>query len=379
MKKALFYIFVLVFLLILPIYSSASDVKNEIYDSIEEEIKDFENTLPDYVLNYFPNSTISDDLSLTLQNTLNEAKLMDYIIEYLFVGLNKTLKVFNGILVLLLLSSIFEMFSHTTTSEAIHIAFSSCSSICVMMYVFNICVSLASNVTAYTKILCNTMSSFAPIMATMQILSGNISTAAISNGAIVLFISLTDVLLVACMLPLVKICMVFSCVKSMGGIEFGGISRLIRTTFTSVTIFIMSVFMFILSLKNVISQGADTLTIKTARFAISSFVPIVGASINDALRTVSASLGIIKSSCGALAIILIALIMLPIVIYLFLNKLSFGLLGGISRILKCDKQGEILDEASALCTHMLTIVCCTCILFIFAVTIFIRTSSEVIV
>jgi stage III sporulation protein AE len=193
-----------------------------------------------------------------------------------------------------------------------------------------------------------------------------------------LLISITDALLITCMLPLVKICMAFSCVRSVGGSDVGGISKLIRTTFTSVTIFTMSIFMFIFSMKNVISQSADSLTIKTARFAISSFVPIVGASINDALRTVSSSLSLIKSSCGVLAILIIALIMLPIIIYLFLNKISFGILAGISRILKCDKQGEILDEASSICTYILTIVCCTCILFIFAMTIFIKTSSEVI-
>ena len=377
MKKAIFYVSFLLIFLLFPFNIFANNVKNEIYDSIEGELKDFENTLPEYVLDYFPDGSLSDNVQTTLENTLNEGNLINYITEYLFSGINKTLKTFNGILVLLLISSIFEMLSHTSNSQALHIAFTSCSTLCITIYVFNVCASLATNVTTYSKILMNAMSSFAPIMATMQILSGNISTAAIGNGAIVLFIALTDVLLVSCMLPLIKICLVLSSIKYIGGIEFAGISKLIRNSFTSVTIFIMSIFMFVFSLKNIISQGADTLTIKTARFAISSFLPIVGASINDALRTVSSSLGLIKSSCGVLAIVIIALIMLPIIIYLFLNKISFGLLGGISKILNCNKQADILDEASSLCTYMLTIVSCTCILFIFAVTIFITTSSEV--
>lgn len=378
MKKSIIYISTILLFVFFPFFSFADDVKSEIYDSLNNEIEDFEETLPNYVLDFFPNSSLDADISTTLDYALNEGKIINFITDYLFLGVNKVLKTFNVALILLLISSVFELLSHTSNLSSISFAFSSCSSICILLYVFNLCTSLATDVVAYTKILCNAMSSFAPIMATMQIMSGNISTAAISNGAIMLLISITDALLITCMLPLVKICMAFSCVRSIGGSDVGGISKLIRTTFTSVTIFTMSIFMFIFSMKNVISQGADSLTIKTARFAISSFVPIVGASINDALRTVSSSLSLIKSSCGVLAILIIALIMLPIIIYLFLNKISFGILAGISRILKCDKQGEILDEASSICTYILTIVCCTCILFIFAMTIFIKTSSEVI-
>ncbi len=377
MKKIFVFLLTLVVFCSLPLVTYATEVENEIIDSIGDELEDFKSSLPDYVLDFLPSDTLNGDYSSLLSDGLDEGKIIDYIIEYFFLGLDKTVKTFSAILVLLLLSSIFEMLSASLSNPSLSLTFTACSGLCVALTIFNACSSLASNVTVYTQTLCKVMNSFAPIMATMQIMSGNITTAAISNSAMVLFISLTDGFLIACMLPLVKICMMFSCVKALGGIEFGGISKLIRTTFTSVTIFVMSLFMFIFSFKNVLSQSADTLTLKTARFAISSFIPIVGASINDALRTVSSSLGLIKSSCGILAILIIALIMLPIIIYLFLNKLSFGLLAGISRVINCEKQASILEEADSLCAYMLTLVSTTCVLFIFAITIFIKTSSEV--
>ena len=66
--------------------------------------------------------------------------------------------------------------------------------------------------------------------------------------------------------------------------------------------------MFVFSYKSILAQGQDSLSLKTARFAISSFVPIVGSSINEALRAVTSSISILKSSSGIAAIIVIALL-----------------------------------------------------------------------
>lgn len=377
MKKFITFIFIIVFIVSFSSSAFANETQKEILDSIDDKLDGFTSTLPDYIIDFLPNEVLSGDYNAIISEGLDEARLIEYIIDYLLLGINKTITIFSSILVLLLISSILNTLSASLSNSSLSFAFNLCSSLCVALTVFNVCVSIASYVTQYTKILCQVMSSFAPIMTSILIMSGKISTATITNATMILLISITDGFLIACMLPLIKICMMFSCVKSIGGVEFGGLSKLVRNTFTSVTVFIMSLFMFIFSFKNILTQGADTVSLKTARFAISSFVPIVGASINDALRTLASSISLIKSSCGVLAILIIALIMIPIIIYIFLNKISFGLLAGISRVIKCDNQASILEEADSLCSYMLTLTICTCVLFIFAITIFIKTSSEV--
>lgn len=377
MKKLLFLLFISLFFLLTLLPVSAKDANSDIVDSIEDELSDFKNSLPEYVLDFIPDEVFSGNFSLLLDKGLDEKKLWEYIIDYLFAGIGEVLKSFSIVLVLILISSIFETMSASFKNSSIRLAFSTCSSLSIGITVFNICVSLCQLTSSYINGLCQAMNAFAPIMASMQIMSGNISSATLSNAIMVLFISITESFLVVFMMPLVKICMMLSCAKSLGGIEFGGVSKVVRSTFTSVTIFVMSIFMFIFSFKNILTQDADRLSIKTARFAISSFVPMVGASINDALRTVSSSLSIIKNSCGVVAILVIALIMLPIIIYVFLNKLCFGLLGSISKTIDCGMQSAILEEADSLCTYMLTLIACTCTLFIFAITIFIKTTVEV--
>ena len=376
MKKILVFIFI--FLLFFSFSASASSVEDEIISSLDKEMEEFKNSLPQEVIDFLPEGVFTGDFREILESGLDEKSFLNYVLDYLFAGIGTVIKSFSAILVLILLSSIFEIMGSSFSNKMLSNTISMCSCLCIALSVFNLCHSLVNNVSTYIEILCNVMSAFTPIMATMQIMSGNVTSAAVTNASMLLLISLVEGFFVAFMLPLVNLCLMFSCIKALGGIEFSGISKLIRNTFTSVTVFAMSIFMFIFSFKNVLSQAADSISIKTAKFAISSFVPIVGASINDALRTVSSSLSLIKSSSGVVAIISIALIILPIIIYVFLNKISFGLLASLSKLLHCEKQSAILEEADALCTYMLVLLSTSSALFIFAITIFIKSTTEVV-
>lgn len=376
MKRILFVFFTLL-LLLTPLSTSAAEVNEEVKGEIEDELSDFYASLPPYVLEYLPSDAENGDFSLQSGSLLDEKKIFDYILDYLFFGLDSTLKSFASLLILIIISSIFHMMSASFGNESVKFAFEFCSSCILALSVYGLISSIGNYVSTYLGTLCESMNAFVPIMTTVEIMSGKISSAMLLNTSMMIFIAVINTCLVKLMFPLIKLSMMFSCIKSMGGYEFGAISRVTRTTFTSVTVFIMSIFTFIFSLKNILAQGADTLSLKTARFAISSFVPLVGASINEALRTVSSSIGIIKGSCGVLGILIVLLIVLPIIIYLILNKISFGLLSSISKSLLNNKESSIFEEADSLCTYFLTLVACSSVLFIIAITVFLKSSVEV--
>ena len=376
MKKIIF-IFILLLLFAIPLSTSATEVSEELKCEIEDELSDFYSTLPPYVLEYLPNDAVNGNFSLQGSEMLNEKKIFDYVLNYLFFGLESTLKTFASVLILIIIASVFHMMSASLENASIRLTFSFCASCVLGLSVFSVISSIGGYVTTYLTALCESMNAFVPIMTSIEIMSGKISSAMMLNTSMMLFISIINTSLINFMLPLIKLCMMFGCIKSMGGYEFGGISKAVRTAFTSVTVFIMSIFTFIFSLKNVLAQGADTVSLKTARFAISSFVPLVGSSINEALRTVSSSIGIIKRSCGVSGILIVFLIVLPIIIYLILNKISFGLLSSISKSLLNGKESCILEEADSLCTYLLTLVSCSSVLFIIFITVFLKSSVEV--
>lgn len=375
--KIMYFITCLFFLIIaLTITVNANEVDKQIISAIEDDLKSFKNSLPNFVKDFFPKEIFEADFSSITNGEINEKSYLSYAASYLFSEIKVVLKSFAAMLVLLILLSVFNSFKSSFSSTNIQAAFSLCSSLCVSISVFKLCANLTQVTVTYVSALCNTMTSFLPIMTTIMLISGQKSSAMVGNASMILFISITELFLITYMLPLVKMCLAFCCVKSIGKEwDLSGISKTVKTTFISVTIFVMSIFMFVLSYKNTLSQSVDSLSIKTARFAISSLVPVVGSSVNESLRTVTASLSIIKNSCGVIAIISIVVLMLPLIISLFLNKISFSILATVSKLIGGNSESSILEEADSICSFLLTLVCCTCVLFIFALTIFIKSNA----
>lgn len=375
MKKRLI-IYIPLISLLLTICISARDIPHEITEGIDTELDNFQSSLPDFVKDFFESNT-QDEKGTILDSQISEKSLLTVIIDYLTAGIGQVLKGFSSILLLLIISGIFNTFKSSVLGADVGFSFSVCSALSISLCVFNICTRLTSTVIKYTKSLSGAMNAFVPIMVGISIMSGSTSGAVASNSSMLLFISLVDSFLVKFMMPLVTICLCFGCVGVLSSsCDFGGISKTVKTTFSSVTVFVMSVFMFVFSFKSKIASGSDSLSLKTARFAISSFVPLVGASVNDALKTVTAGLSLIKTTCGSVGIISIIVLMMPVIVNLFLNKISFSLLSSLSKMLGLEKEGAILSEADSICGFLLTIVSCTCVLFIIALTIFISTGVE---
>lgn len=373
MKKTLFILF---FLLILTLFSQvifANATQDTITDSLNNEIQNFSNSLPNNVKEQLPNEALNGDYSALINGTFGEKEIFSILFSYLTAGINSVLKSFASILALLVIIGLFNTVSTSFFKSNLSSTFSICSTLCVSITVFGICNILVNNACEFISVLCNTMRAFLPIMIGLLTISGSASSAVVSNGSILLIINIVEGFIVTYLLPITKICLAFGCVKALSNsCDFSGVTKIIKSTFTSVTVFTMSILMFVLSYKSTLSQGVDTLSLKTARFAIGSFVPLVGSSVNDALRTVSSSLSLVKSTYGTIAIIAIALIMLPIIINLFLHKLSFSILTTISKAMNGGGEGAILEEADTICGFMLTMVCCTSVLFIFALTVFIK-------
>ncbi len=372
MKKIIFTLF-FIFIFTIPL-SAKETATDKITDNISNELTDFKEALPNEVLDLLPNEIWNGDFSQLINSDFNEKTVLEMILNYVFFDIGNILKSFSGILIIIIISSIFNMLAKSFSSELIKSSFSLASSLCVSLTIFNVCTSLASMVCSYMKVLCGVMEAFSPLMAALYIMTGNITTGGIANASMVLFITVIEKFLLLFMLPIVNISICFSSIKCLGGIDFSGISKLLKTSFTGITVFIMSILMFVLSCKSTLSQANDSLSIKTAKFAISSFVPVVGSTLNDALRTITSSLTLIKNSCGILAIIVILVIILPAVISLLLYRLSFSILSSASKALGGTNDGLIIDEANSLCGFLLALIICTGILFIFALTILIKST-----
>ena len=97
---------------------------------------------------------------------------------------------------------------------------------------------------------------------------------------------------------------------------------------------IVTAFIALLTIRGITSSTLDAVTLKTAKFAIDNFIPIVGKTFSDAITSVAGYSLIIKNAISSIGLLVIVLILLHPIIKLilmtFIYKLSSALVEPIS-------------------------------------------------
>ena len=127
-----------------------------------------------------------------------------------------------------------------------------------------------------------------------------------------------------------------------------------------------------LSLSGITSSGADGLSIKTAKYAIKSYLPLVGGYVSDSYEIFRVGSVVIKNSIGAISVVLLFAIIIGKVVTLILYNLGFKLASGLSEPFGMNKITKFLASLSTIFNFLIAgIVVC---FLLSAITLFILMS-----
>lgn len=151
--------------------------------------------------------------------------------------------------------------------------------------------------------------------------------------------------------------------------KLGGIIKFLKKLSFVIITSAMAVFLSVLSIQTAITGVSDNALTKTTKFFISSFVPIVGPAVSEALGSVKGCISLIKSSVGIYAVIVILLLLLPIIVQLAIYKLSLIICTDIAGIFSVEPIRKICDAVNSTLSIILSVVICVALMFIFSVAI----------
>lgn len=145
-----------------------------------------------------------------------------------------------------------------------------------------------------------------PTMAAAAAAAGAPGEAAAGQMAVMLFSDVLMTLINRLLLPLVYAYIAACTAHAATG--NGGLKRIASTlkwVVTSILTVVLLAFVGYLSVSGVIAGTTDAITLKAAKFTVSSVVPVVGGILSDAAETVLAGAGILKNSIGVLGMLAI--------------------------------------------------------------------------
>lgn len=189
------------------------------------------------------------------------------------------------------------------------------------------------------------MLSYIPVLGTIAAASGNIASAVSYNAVLMYFCELSAVTASAILSPVLSCILVLSAAQALSP-DIDGLTASLKNIMTTIIGFIMTVFLGIIGIGSIFGRATEGLAVKAGKYAVSSFVPIIGYSLSESYRAVSLSLSAIRSAVGVFGIVVIFLFLLTPILTAIVYKVTFLLCSWLCRLTGSESLARLMSGIS---------------------------------
>lgn len=186
------------------------------------------------------------------------------------------------------------------------------------------------------------MAALMPVLLMLLASVGGFTEVAVMDPIIIGVINISARIFIDLIVPLIGLSFVIQFVNNVSNeYKLENLSKLINKAALWIQGTVMTIFIGTVTIRSMATATIDAVTEKTAKFAVDSFIPIVGKSLSDAISTVAGYSLLLKGALSSIGlIILVAILILPIIkiiVMAFSYKLTAALIEPISdsRLVKC--------------------------------------------
>ncbi len=336
-----------------PTYA-ADTAKDYVNDTIEEFGSEIEEAIPDETKEDLEQLGL-DELSLQQLLSLETDKFI-YLLKDMFSEQCQTPKktLLQLIAMLLLCSLLFPLKASLLKGGAADIF-----TLVVLLMMSLIlteplqnCMAVAVKAMEYSA---NFLLSLLPILCGLLVVEGQAATASSYHLLLFALCQLISQLAAAVLLPLLRIYYAFSIVAGIFP-ELGlqgivdGIKRFVCWGLG----FLTTIFVGILSLQTFVTSSVDAVTLKTSRFLMGSFIPVVGSILSEAFGAAQGCISLIKGTVGSFGIIAALCMVLPTLVKILLWFLTLWIVQQFSSLLQLKEVTSLLKGGSSILSLLLS-------------------------
>lgn len=218
--------------------------------------------------------------------------------------------------------------------------------------------------------------SFVPVYVGIITASGKPISAVSYNISLISIVQVISRISASVLVPMLAIYLAFCLIGATSTeINIEGIARSVKTIVILVLSFLMTIFVGLLTVQGIVATSSDTVAIKATKFALSAFLPVVGAAISEALNSVQGCMGVIKSTVGGFGIVVIVATFLPSVVSVLLMQFSLSISASISEMMDTPRITSLLRSAASVLSLLLGILLVYFVLLVVSVTIMLTLST----
>jgi len=291
------------------------------------------------------------------------------LLGFFFRELYQNIGILVKITVLAVICAILKNLQAGFMSEgAAQIAFYACYIVLVSMLLVSFGTVMKMGITTIDRMV-GFMYASVPVLMALLVSGGNITAGGILHPVMLLIVEVSATVIRNAFVPLVFISAILAIVNNISEkIQLTRMVSLIRQIVSWSLGIILTAFIIAVSVQGTLGAVIDGATQKAAKFAISTFIPIVGKTLSDAADTVIGCAVVIRNAAGAGAMAGILLIcavpLIKIIALAGLFKAAGALLEPISesRITDC------INDIAGSMIHIFALSASVAFMFIVSVT-----------
>ena len=357
MKKLRILILFWVFAALLTISVSAEesgspeDFYTEQYKNSGAE--DLEDALPDAAKDYFSENGI-DPSDYGWVNTLSAESVFKHILGFISSGAKAPLKAGAGIIAIILISAALSSVEIKSSAMTAAIYAAAASSAAVITLPVSSVIKASVNALKGAGVF---MLAYIPVFAVIVAACGSTVTAASMSALLLAAAEAVTYISSFAVLPLMGGYLALSLSSAVSPmIKKSGIAETVKKLAFWIMAFISTVFLAVLGIQTAVNASADTLVSKTAKFIIGSSVPIAGGVLSEAMNTVTASMGLLKSSVGIYGALACGITLLPLIIELLIWRAVLLVSSAVSELFSLGGIAGLLRAVDSMMSLLIGII-----------------------
>lgn len=370
----------IVLFLICMMISNCSYAKTD--ETIEEQketfgISDFIKESQKYKGDFLEDIDMSELMNNAIQGNVDNNVLIKKVIKLFGTEVRSSVKTLISILVIIVIHSVLKAISDSLENNNISEIIYYVQYILIVTVIMSNFNSIIQTVKETSQNLVAFMNMLVPILITLMVYTGSITTSGILEPFILFMINFVGNMIQSILIPLMLIITVFSIISKISNkIQIDKISSFLKSSVIWFLGIILTVFVGIISLEGTLSSSVDGITAKTTKAAVSTMIPVVGKILGDAVDTVLGCGLVLKNAVGIVGVIVIIGICIVPIIKLGVITIAYNLSASIIQPIADEKIVKLLSEMGGIFKVLLGILCSLSVMLIIGITLVIKISNS---
>lgn len=374
-KICILFIFLI---LLLPTTTSLA-TQEEILDSQSEtlNIKGFVSEANKYTKEVFEDIEVDELLQDAIKGNIDNKTLFQKVINLFGKEIKDTIRIIGSVIVIIVIHSMLKSVSENLENKSI-------SQITYYVQYILIVTIVMSNFADIIQLAKNTIQnlvgfsySLLPILMTLMVTTGSIASASVVQPILLFLITFIGNMITTFLLPLILVGTALGIVSKISDkVQIDKLSKYFKSSVVWMLGIVLTIFVGVLSLEGSLTSSVDGLTAKTAKAAVSNFIPVVGKILGDAVDTVIGCSSILKNAVGIVGVVVILGICIVPIIKLTILMLTYYIASAICEPIADAKIVSLLGQIGDTFKMLLAMLICVSVMLIIGVTLVIKISNS---